>query len=236
MLFYEIAVTSLLSRIVEVDHRPITVGIDGQGGSGKSTLARELAATLELTSAIVEGDDFYSDASQDALEALDAAGGYENYVDWRRLKSDVLERVKNNAPTLRYRRHEWEEAIVRGWIDSPMPDVVIVEGVYSLRPELREYYDVTVYVEASESIRLQRQRSRAQNSEAWIRRWLAAEDLYVSLQRPWQDADVVIESEQLPRQFVLAFLERARRAIGANGGHAHDDLCTDLNRLTDRAQ
>jgi uridine kinase len=191
--FFEEYVSSLSRRIVEVDHRPVLVGIDGQGGSGKSTLARELGATLELSSAVVEGDDFYSDLPEEAMASLDAAGGYEHYFDWRRLQSEVLVSVKDNAPTLRYRRHNWDQTTTREWIELPLPEVVIVEGVYSLRPELREYYDLTLFVLTSEPIRLQRQIHRAENSDAWIQRWLSAEELYVSLERPHVVADIVIE-------------------------------------------
>ena len=188
-------ISSLVTRILAVDHRPVLVGIDGQGGSGKSTLARELADALTSSVAIVEGDDFYSDTSDDIKTTLDAEQGYEEYFDWRRLKSQILQSVRDQVPMLRYQRYDWTIAAMGEWTEIPMPEVLIVEGVYTLRPESRDYFDVTVFVQTSESTRLQRQATRGENTSFWISRWVAAEDLYVAREEPWEWVDVLVEGE-----------------------------------------
>jgi phosphoribulokinase len=74
-----------------------------------------------------------------------------------------------------------------------MPDVVIVEGVYTLRPQLRDLVDVKVYVDADEDTRIRRQVERSQNTNEWIKRWVAAEDYYAATVKPWQYADVLVD-------------------------------------------
>jgi uridine kinase len=76
-----------------------------------------------------------------------------------------------------------------------MPEVVIVEGVYTLRAALRAAFDITVFVQAGEAARIARQVARAENSSEWIDRWIAAEDYYVARERPWDRADYVINGE-----------------------------------------
>jgi uridine kinase len=171
------------------------VGIDGQGGSGKSTLAQELADALPGAVEIVHGDDFYSDVPESEKVSLSPEQGYESYFDWRRLRSEVLATARESSATLRYQRYDWTTAMLSDWVDAVMPDVVIVEGVYTVRSELREYYDVTVFVQASEATRLQRQQSRRENTDDWIRRWAAAEDFYLTRDRLWESTDAVVDGE-----------------------------------------
>ena len=196
--YAESTLSSLSEKIVSVDHRPVIVGIvgiDGQGGSGKSTLAQELARGMSVLVAIVEGDDFYSDMPDDKKALLNPEEGYENYFDWRRLKSEVLSSLRDQDSNLRYQRYDWNVGAMGEWITIPMPEVVIVEGIYTLRPELRDWFDVTGFVRTSEHARLHRQASREENSSLWISRWIAAEDFYVSREGPWWWVDFLLEGE-----------------------------------------
>jgi phosphoribulokinase len=194
-MFAESTLSSLSTRIMAIDRRPVTVGIDGQGGSGKSTLARELAQNLGLSVAIVQGDDFYSDTSAHEKSLLTPEEGYEKYFDWRRLETEVIGSIRDGATTLRYQRYDWNIAGMGTWTGIPMPEVVIIEGVYSLGPELRDAFDVTVFVHTSESTRLLRQKKRGENSKFWINRWTAASDFYVTSEGPWEWVDFILEGE-----------------------------------------
>ncbi len=178
-----------------VPRRPALVGIDGQSGSGKSTLARELAESLPVSVAIVQGDDFYSDTSADAKALLSPEEGYDSYFDWRRLRSEVLLSVREGATTLRYQRYDWDSAAIGQWTEIPMSEIVIVEGVYTLRPELRDQFDVSAFVRTSESTRLKRQAAREESSDHWITRWKAAEDFYVVREEPWGWVDFLFAGE-----------------------------------------
>ena len=192
MIYSSEVVSSLVRAVLAVTHWPVVVGIDGRSGSGKSTLARELAVHIPLPVAIVEGDDFYSDIGDEERAALSPADGYDQYFDWRRLKSQVLEPLREGNSALRYQQYDWERATMGNWVETKEPAVVIVEGVYTLRPPLRDLLDVTVYVRTSDELRAQRQVHRAQNSKEWIERWAAAEEYYESQSEPWRDADFTV--------------------------------------------
>jgi uridine kinase len=175
--------------------RPVLVAIDGQGGSGKSTLAADFVAWAGR-GVIVQGDDFYADVPETERAALDAAGGYERYFDWERLRSQVLMPARAGDRVLRYQRYDWASERLGPWVEVPMPDVVVVEGVYMLRPQLLGLLDVKIYVRAGEDTRIDRQIARAENSPDWITRWVAAEDFYVAACQPWRNADLVINGEE----------------------------------------
>ena len=195
MAYYADQVLSQIDHLIGAAARsPVVVGIDGQGGSGKSTLAGEFVARAGQ-GVIVAGDDFYADMPDAQRAALDAAGGYEQYFDWERLRAQVLIPARAGDGVLRYQRYDWARERLGPWVEMPMPDVVVVEGVYTLRPQLLGLLDVKIYVRAAERARLDRQIARGQNSSDWIARWVAAEDFYVAVCQPWRNADLVIDGE-----------------------------------------
>jgi hypothetical protein len=101
--------------------------------------------------AIVEFDDFYLPSSERARRA---AGGDDEIAadfDWRRLRDQVLKPLSQDQPA-RYQRNDWQGDELAEWHElraGGIVVVVVVEGNYSTRPELRAFYDVTLWVEAS---------------------------------------------------------------------------------------
>lgn len=135
---------TVLRMIRALGKRPVLVGIDGQGGAGKSTFAAQLTARLEDSFVLVEGDDFYRDMSDRDRVLLGARQGVDQYFDWQRLQHEVLEPVARGEAILRYQRYDWDSAAMGNWVQTSMPGVVVLEGVYTLRPELRHLLDVKI--------------------------------------------------------------------------------------------
>ncbi|MEU9131405.1 hypothetical protein AB0D08_25415 [Kitasatospora sp. NPDC048540] len=132
--------------------------IDGPGGSGKTTLAAAVCARLD-GSVVVHVDDFYRPMSDRERERLDAEQGYHRYFDWERLRDQVLAPLRDGRAA-RYRIYDWSTGRLGEWRETAPGGVVIVEGVYSARPELAPWYDVTSYVEVPRDLCLQRVRAR----------------------------------------------------------------------------
>jgi uridine kinase len=176
--FDRAVIGDILARVHPVAGRAFVVAIDGPGGSGKSTLARELAAAYDGLAAVVEGDDFYADLDDGYRVGLDAQGGYREYFDWQRVRDQVFVPARQGRP-LSYQRYDWDNARMGDWVTVPGVELLLVEGVYSGRPELREYSDLVVWVTTSEQERVRRQLERAQNQGIWIKRWMAAENYYL---------------------------------------------------------
>ena len=70
--------------------------------------------------------------------------------------------------------------------------IVVVEGVYTLRPELRDHWDVAIYVDTPKAVRLVRLKTRSENTPSQILRWESAEAFYQAAAHPVAQADLVI--------------------------------------------
>jgi len=162
--------------------RPYLIGIDGHSGAGKSTLANKMSAQCE-DAIIVHKDDFYRVMDEKTRATLNPEQGYNQYFDWERLERQVLRPI-SNGQSASYQRYDWGTGSLAETIEVGPKNIIIVEGVYSTRPELFDYYDLCIWVETSEAERLQRQDARAENTNAWIQRWASAEMFYVTNFRP----------------------------------------------------
>ena len=169
----------------------IIVAIDGAGGAGKSTLANGIQAAYG-DSSIVQVDDFYRPLSDEQRAALDPHRGYERYFDWRRMRDSALAPLRAGTAA-RYRRYDWTTNRLAEWIKVAPCAIVMVEGVYSTRPELRRLIDVAIFVDTPRAERRHRMAARGQNPQDWIDRWMAAEDWYLENIMPAQHADLIVE-------------------------------------------
>jgi uridine kinase len=174
----------------------VLVGIDGLGGSGKSQLASALAAAMARIGAapvsVVHGDDFYlPSAARVAGDAAVKPIGAD--VDWHRLRADVLEPLRAGREA-RYRVYDWDRDALGAFCTVRPGGITLVEGVYTLRPELRGLYDTRIWVECPREIRLAR--GLARDGEAararWEHDWMPAEDRYVAECRPAAGVDLVV--------------------------------------------
>ncbi|HWE81622.1 MAG TPA: hypothetical protein VG265_08215 [Gaiellaceae bacterium] len=180
-------------RAVAAGRSTRLIAIDGCGGSGKSTLARQLASVLPASS-VVEFDDFYLPSADRRERARRGDREIGGDFDWRRLRDQVLEPLASGAPC-RYRRHDWERDEPGVQATVPASEVVIVEGSYVTRPELRGYFDLTIWVEAPRELRLERglERDGEAARERWLGDWMPEEDRYVAVQRPADRVDIVVD-------------------------------------------
>ncbi len=164
----------------------VVVGIDGCGGSGKSTLARHLGAAT-----VIEFDDFYRPSSTRLPPGdADIGGNFE----WRRLRDQVLLPLRRGEEA-RYQRYDWGSDSMAEWHTVAPRGIVVVEGNYSTREELRDLYDFRIWVDAPRELRLARgiERGGINTRERWFEEWMPEEERYVAAHEPWRFADLVID-------------------------------------------
>lgn len=168
--------------------RPFIVALDGRSGAGKSTLAGTLADSLDA--AVIENDDFYAGGIELRYDssALRAAA----CIDWTRQRS-VLEALRAGREAS-WRAFDWN-AFDGRLCDAlttiePRP-VVILEGVYSARPELAGLLDFRVELAVPEDVRMARLVAREGTIGPWEWQWHEAEDFYFQYVMPSAAFDVV---------------------------------------------
>lgn len=182
-------VVTLVERASVVGHTTL-VAIDGLGGAGKSTLAAQVLEAFE-NSAIVCVDDFYRPMAATERAALGPEEGYDRYFEWERLRDTVLAPLSKEFRA-RYRCYDWATNRLAEWRQVEPGRVVITEGVYSTRPEIRPYFGVTVYVDTPRELRLARMLGRRYEDVSWVEHWMAAEDWYEEHERPKEHVDLVV--------------------------------------------
>jgi uridine kinase len=211
-------VRELADRIAAVRRpHPVRVAIDGVDAAGKTTLADELAPVLrrdgrEVVRASVDGfhrpraeryrrgelspegyyrDSFDYDALRDALLDPLGPGGSRQY---RRAVFDY----RNDEPRAEPPSHASEDAIL------------LFDGVFLLRPELVEHWDLRIFVsvDPDEALRRALARdtplfgSRDEAERRYRQRYRPGQRLYFAEARPVEAADVVVRTgraEPAPR-------------------------------------
>ena len=180
-------ITSLAARA------PLTmVAIDGPSGAGKSTLSRTLHGLLP-DSQVVDLEFFYSDVGVDPPGGLSPEECYEQHVDWRALDAQVLRPLRRGEPG-RYRLYDWIAEKRTEWVEVKPEGIVLVDGLYAMRPELMDVYDLTVYVDTPPGERSARLAKRPDNP-VWVERWAIGFDWYIDHMRVKERADVVVSGE-----------------------------------------
>src|SRR5439155_9647717 len=107
---------------------PARVAVDGRTAAGKSILAEELAERLREV-ARVSADDFHRPAAERYARGRESPEGY--YLD------------------------TFDEAALRASVLDAAAAVVLVDGIFLLRRELDDLWDLRIWVEivAAESMR-----------------------------------------------------------------------------------
>lgn len=150
-----------------------TIAIDGKCATGKTTLASRLAA--ELDADIIHMDDFFLPPGKRTAERLDEPGGN---VDYERFREEVLSHLGDDVFSYRVFSCHGMDFLPAGKVITKR--VVIVEGAYSLRPEMREHWDAEYILEAPLYLRLERiiERNGKEGFHAFVDRWIPLEDAY----------------------------------------------------------
>jgi uridine kinase len=155
--------------------KAVLVGIDGGGGSGKSTLANKLSELFD-NATVVHIDDF-ADWTDDSNWEL------STFAD--RVLVPLVAGI-----TSKHQRYDWPTDTLGDWFEVVPSSIVIVEGVTALRPDLRDYWQVAVWVDCPRELRLER--GVARDGEAirskWVEQWMPGEDQYFERDQPRRHA------------------------------------------------
>ena len=165
------------------------VAIDGPSGSGKSTLSRTLQGRLP-GSQVVDLEYFYSDVGVDPPDGLSPEQCYEQHFDWRALDAQVLRPLRRGEPGS-YQLYDWITGHRGDWVTVRPDGIVLIDGLYSMRPELTDAYDLTVYVDTPPAERSSRLATR-QDNPLWVERWAIGFNWYIDHMRVKERADIVI--------------------------------------------
>lgn len=173
------------------------VAVDGPDAAGKTTLADRLAARLPGPVLRVSMDDFLVPREARYVRGeLSPEGYYRDSFDLPALVAERLQPFASGAPVV---------------ADRPVPEraVLIVDGVFLHRPELRHRWHLSVHLHVLEDETLRRAAVRdrdlmgAQVEQRYRSRHLPGQALYRREADPAGRADIVVDNTDPEAPVVL---------------------------------
>jgi uridine kinase len=200
---------------VTVSH-PTRVAIDGPPASGKTTLADELAVVLRAQGhAVIRAtiDDFlFLRAKRYRRGEYSAEGCYFDTHDTDALKRVLLDPLGPGGDR-RFQHAVYDHAadtpLSPPVMTAPAGAVLLFDGVFLLRPELVDRWDLRVFVSTALEktvdravIRERRVSSQGEVERRWRERYIPSQQLYFDTVHPTEHAHIVVHNDQ-PQEPVL---------------------------------
>lgn len=198
----------------EQRHAPRRVAVDGRDGAGKTVFADELAAVLQrrgVPAVRLTIDRFHHPRSVRYRRGRDSPEGF--YLDSYDLEAfqrgvlDPLGAAGDRRVLLGTHDVETDRALPAEWRTVPAGAVVLVDGIFLHRSELRAAWDVTLYLQVDAETGLARCAVRDGVApgvdDPRNRRYAEGQRLYHEACRPTQLADWVIDNAVLDAPRIL---------------------------------
>lgn len=193
---------------------PLRVAIDGRPAAGKTTLADELAVVLrarghDVIRATIEG--FLLPRSQRYRRGEDSPEGcYHDSFDFDALHRVLLDPLGPDGDR-RFQQavydRDTETALSPPVATAAADAVLLFDGVFLLRPELIDRWDLRIFVSAAFEETLARARIRdlaslgsaARVEQRFHNRYLPSQQHYFDTVRPIDLADIIVHNDK-PQQ------------------------------------
>lgn len=214
---------ALISELVDaISHvhrpHPIRVAIDGVDAAGKTTLADELVEPLEqLDREVIRAsmDGFHNPAALRCQRGdLSPEGYFRDSFNLAGLIDSLLAPLGPRG-NRQYRRALFDhrlDATVECSVDKATQRAVLLfDGVFLLRDELRPFWDFSIFVRASFDVALARAETRdrefvgdvAEVRQQYAERYLPGQRLYFAEARPERRADFVVDNDDPERPSIV---------------------------------
>jgi uridine kinase len=172
------------------------VAIDGMEGAGKTTYADRLARSITGVAVVRASIDGFHHprAVRYRLGRDSPEGCYRDSYDYamfRRLLIDPFRAGESFA--LAAFDHSTDAAVPVDWRSAPADALLIVDGVFLNRPELRALWDYSVYLDVDRATAERRMLERDGASEPTVR-YSDAQQLYQREADPAGAASVVVDN------------------------------------------
>ena len=189
--------------------RVALAGIDGRSAAGKTTLADELEGALTSRGHTVHRasiDDFHppGHAQRSASGGYTAESYYAEGFDYALFARELLQPARGMEPR-GARLRAWDSYHDRPNEDESVRftpgDVLVVDGAFILRPELRGFWDYVVWLDISFETMVERARRR---DLAWMPSVEAIEERY---RQRWVPLHTLYETRTGARDFASVIVD-----------------------------
>jgi uridine kinase len=200
--------------------RVVRVAIDGVDGSGKTYLADELAQLLKAsgrTTIRASVDGFHNPKAVRYRRGRDSPEGFfvDSY-DYAGLKAVLLDPLSPGGSG-RYRvaifDHRSDSPIQAPERTAVFGEILLFDGIFLHRPELRGYWDYSIFLQVAFSVSIPRCTQRGDGSADPAapenQRYIRGQELYLRSCRPTSFATFVVNNDDLDSPYIV----EAKRAL-----------------------
>jgi len=184
-------VYSAIDRLLR-EKETVTIALEGGSATGKSTLGEALASFFDAT--LLHTDDFFLRPEQRTPERFAQPGG--NF-DYERMKPELLDPLNRNEH-FAYCPFDCGIMDLGDPVEVTPKRLRIVEGCYSMHPQLQQQYDLRVFLSASREERRRRilQRSGPVLLSRFLSEWIPQENAYFEHFQVAEHCDLTLEEEE----------------------------------------
>ena len=203
-------VTAIAREVIALGAHRLRVAVDGYTGAGKTSFGHELAAAIrDLGRPTLRAslDDFkkpWRDAVEKGYDRTSGAGYYRNAPDFESARELLLRPAgPDGTGMVALCGHDPLTGEDHRSVTLPAPAdaVLIVDSVFALRPEYAEFWDLTIWLDVSPEISLERGVGRDADREGYDEavalhrdRYHASELIYLAEVDPMGTADIVVDN------------------------------------------
>ncbi len=175
--------------------KSFVLALDGRSGVGKSTISKLLAK--RLSALLILCDDFYTGGSDEHWNMMTPKEKVDAGIDWKRLRRQVIEPLLAGK-SAKWQTFNWEtqDGLSDTFLSAEPSQIIILDGIYSARPELGDIVDLSILLTFSDEALRQRrldEREGEQRMQAWHNIWDEAEDYYFEHMKLSESFDVRLE-------------------------------------------
>jgi len=165
-------ISRFTKRLINSPNKRMLIGITGESASGKSTICREIKKTIEqltMPVSVLSTDNYFNDIS----DLIKKYGSFDNLTDngydIDAPESFQLDLLKKDLISLSYGHDIMAPRYIPNGTGVSIPyslevksdKVIVVEGIATMYEDVRELFDVRIYIETENSIRRNRFIKRA---------------------------------------------------------------------------
>lgn len=201
--------TEVAKRLVDVfPYRTMRVAIDGVDGAGKTTFADELHACVSAFGRPViraSVDSFHNPKAIRYRQGRHSPEGFfedsYNYAALRKFVLDPLSPGGSQRCRTEFFDHMLDQEVPAVEVEVQPSSVLLIDGIFLHRPELLQYWDGSIFLQAhfTQSV------ARCAARDGWLadpealsnRRYVEGQRLYLRRCRPESKATIVINNNDL---------------------------------------
>jgi len=180
-------ISGFTKRLINNPTKRLLVGITGESASGKSTICKQIKQTIEQLSmpvSILSTDNYFNDISEQIKKYGSFDNLRDNGYDIDAPESFQLSLLKTDLESLAQGNNIMAPKYIPNGTGVSIPHaqeviadkIIVVEGIATMYEEVRDVFDVKIYIETEDDIRQDRFIKRAiternQTKENAMKQW-----------------------------------------------------------------